>query len=44
MLLCELPDTVNKTEPMVELALCNVLATPADPSSATTIEFEPATS
>jgi hypothetical protein len=44
MLLCELPDTVNKTEPMVELALCNVLATQADPSSATTIQFEPATS
>ena len=26
MLLSELPDTANKTEPMVELALCNVLA------------------
>jgi hypothetical protein len=44
MLLCELPGTLNKTEPMVELALCNVLATQADPPSATTIQFEPATS
>jgi hypothetical protein len=42
MLLRELPETVIKAEPMVELALCNVIATQADPPSATTIQFEPA--